>query len=659
FDQPLDLSGFKAQKEDALYDAEATKLRKLAALESRAMADRNMTSVQYLPAKEAIHAEYEIATKGIEQEFAAMTKEMNMKAKSSSQPSGGGNSAPKGQGSAKGQGDAPKGDAPKSETPKPPAQKDTPPPSSASKDKPEDNMDTLSDFIKLSVGLNPPLDDHQKSTFNEETGYIIKENKDGSQTIINPKTGQRLLNATPDKIGIYARNYKHNYADKMKLLDGLADESVSAEDLEAFRSKLYDDRSYSDLGDIDSIKKSEIQKDNDLEQSSFIKKEIQKRKGGLPASNIGYAASILMPEITENTPSDSGNQFLADVTPGPGNVRSAYHFKDNVANANDSLEKGDYKAASIYAGLAMLDGMGTLPGGAPARLAKGAAARAGKTGAKAAADGLKNIATKAVPYKDARLAEKTLEALADTGGKTKKTLKGANVFNKEAWDKLTDAERKEIGDQLSKIIGNSGEEYLETFLKRMDPKAVGYSKLSKYKNASNSITPYTVHTPKGIRNYDGFARSVDDRIKDDKNTVERLLSLGKKEKVRSNPSAYELKTGKIGAGKGQKPKDDWLRETPGALEERNLKDIKNIRINPKNIPDKIVNKQANAVLDDLIKKGEIDPKVAKGLRNGGYSKAFKEELNAATGHLSAKDFDRILYRSLSHAVREYKEQNPY
>ncbi|MCP4393512.1 MAG: hypothetical protein GY804_04505 [Alphaproteobacteria bacterium] len=90
------------------------------------MADRNMTSVQYLPAKEAIHAEYEIATKGIEQKFSAQakTKEMNMKAKSSSQPSGGGNSAPKGQGSAKGQGDAPKGDIPQSEMPKPPAQKE-------------------------------------------------------------------------------------------------------------------------------------------------------------------------------------------------------------------------------------------------------------------------------------------------------------------------------------------------------------------------------------------------------------------------------------------------------------------------------------------------------------------------------------------------------
>ncbi|MCP4393514.1 MAG: hypothetical protein GY804_04515 [Alphaproteobacteria bacterium] len=263
-----------------------------------------------------------------------------------------------------------------------------------------------------------------------------------------------------------------------------------------------------------------------------------------------------------------------------------------------------------------------------------------------------------------------MEALADTGGKTKKTLKGANVFNKEAWDKLTPAQRETIKNKLGDIIGPAGEEYFETFLKRMDPKAVTPSMLDKAKETAknaakkadlkfDNVTPHTVHTPKGIRNYDGFARSVDDRIKDNKNTMERILSLGKKEKVRSNPSAYEVKSGQATLERKQKPIDDWLRQTSGALGERNLADIKSIRINPKNIPDKIVNKQANAVLDDLIKKGEIDPKVAKGLRKGGYSKAFKEELKAATGHLSAKDFDRIIYRSLSHAVREYKEQNPY
>ncbi|MCP4356023.1 MAG: hypothetical protein GY793_10435 [Proteobacteria bacterium] len=107
-----------------MYDAEATKLRKLAALESRAMADRNMTSVQYLPAKEAIHAEYDQAVKGIENKFAKVAQEMNIKAKSSSQSSDSGNSAPKGQGEVKVQGDAPKGDIPQSEMPKPPAQKE-------------------------------------------------------------------------------------------------------------------------------------------------------------------------------------------------------------------------------------------------------------------------------------------------------------------------------------------------------------------------------------------------------------------------------------------------------------------------------------------------------------------------------------------------------
>ena len=331
---------------------------------------------------------------------------------------------------------------------------------------------------------------------------------------------------------------------------------------------------------------------------------------------LGEFHAAMLPEVlgTERFV----REFLMDLVPGLGNVRSFRHLQNDIAEIDRAIETGEWDDAAWASGMAVLDFIGIFPGGNVLK-------------------GLARGAVDLVPYARRALAERSIRRLARQWNDPDIEKVNARMFFGDVFDEFSLEMQEKLRGLLNDRIGKGGgEKILEGLGKQMDPSA-GRGVPVKLPSGQGFLSM--------TREYDLEARYWSDIVASKNATLGRLArwlvnagdeaASGAKAEVKK----FELKVGERGKPPREDLPDTYFRENPDVARKNGVNEIVDLRMDPKEIPIVFVMDDLSGHLNKWVKQGRLSRSDADVLQQ-----AMKQMMSKGTSNMSLKDYTGLLAR---------------
>ena len=440
------------------------------------------------------------------------------------------------------------------------------------------------------------VDDIQE--FTEKTGYGLTR-VEGGLTLTDP-SGRKLFDLAKEDAAELARIWSPEIADRVAIIGLLWREDLSPAEKrkpleEAVNAgKPVPGRILTDRREVADYLAKATARNLDRKRLDAFDAVAEAMERGASDEEIGELLgefhAAMLPEVLGSE--RFVREFLMDLVPGLGNVRSFRHLQNDIAEVERAIEIGEWGDAAWASGMAILDAVGIVPGG-----------NLLKAGGKLAGRGL----VKAVPYLDGLLAERTIRRFKAQWLNPKGPVPGAKEFFGEgALTGLTDTQIKSLNGLLRNRFGVAGgEEYLWTLGKRMDPKIK--PKVHKQFSVDLAGVPNALSE---TRKFDLLAAYRSDILAEKNALLGRFARWFVGAGQRADDGAqlrtgFELKLGDQAKPPRERIPDDYFNDNPTKAADKDFRSIDDLRMHVDDVPIEFVLEDLPKHLENAVRKGKL------------------------------------------------------
>lgn len=355
-----------------------------------------------------------------------------------------------------------------------------------------------------------------------------------------------------------------------------------------------------------------------------FRKALQDVAGGVSREKVlPDLQQALFPELRESGPL---REFILDLMPGVGNVRSIGHAANDLSELGDAFSEGDGSAMAWHGAMLLLDVFGILPGG---------------NAIKAAGRGILNI----TPYGKAAIAQSRLNKAQRQFPKLpdKDENLGARKLLGPEYKTLNKRTKESVTIALNWAVGNAGNRRALEWMLNIDPRAAKPKRVTM---------PSSYNGPGQYREYDLTTRDLRTVFFDDVLRT-RMWILGQKRPEPQPGSHYEIKSGSGEKSKGQIYKDEFLRTNAAAAAATGVTDIREARLYLKQIPFEYIVEDATERLNSMVRNRTISKQVANDVM-----RALKKVQAAGAAKVRPADYADLMVRLAVSSLRTGEQLAP-
>jgi hypothetical protein len=461
----------------------------------------------------------------------------------------------------------------------------------------------------------PALTREYLERFRNRSGYPLVKTEEGDFELQDPDTGKALAVLSKDTAAGLVRSWD-SYSDRIALLRIVGRTDIDAEEMfrvaEPFFSKV-DSAEMGPTKAIGSAGRAGVlarikmqQKLADGERAAFRKAAAAIDEG----ADRQQVLSQLRKDILDDMDADfTFLEFLADMAPVLGNLRSIRHAGNDFAEAREA--QGWEEFAHAAGGVA--DVLGIVPGlNAIKMVGRGA--------------------VKMTPYGERVVADLALRRLERNFRDTSHKIDVKRLFG-DVWNDVPDRAKRRVGFDANMALGAAGEAHFTALAKKADPDV--------------EIQAIRRLTEQGLpekRVYDFVKREVFDSIRQD--IAGKFPSvMGRQiEPTAVRRIASEGKVGATDKTPRQRRFDGAVTTRQELAEEIGVDDVRDIRMFPEEIPAKLAIADFEERIPRLIRDRVVDRQTADALL-----RAFKKSYARGLTNVLIDDYVGLIARLVATA----------